>query len=263
MSIKVQDFVRNKGWIHSFIFSHHQEQENINLDLVFAVPAFRRMVECEISIWFEFETTDFPSYSNVLKQCCGEFMTSWSRITNNYCFVQCFRTVCCDCHAPVQLDEMVPWNKSAGSGWSVNSKDLGCRTESHFDQRALVACGGTWAAGEGTGAGAQAGPQRPGSPLVSEVPQVTDPHPHIGATPAGVPVCPDSTYPRCHRALEVFGSGHAMLRPHISMLSAVASCYCINTRPDSRQSREDPKGTGGRASCQESHYVLLSQRQAM
>lgn len=32
-----------------------------------------------------------------------------------------------------------------------------------------------------------------------------------------------------------------MLRPHIRMLSTVASCCYISTRPDSRQSREDPK----------------------
>lgn len=41
-----------------------------------------------------------------------------------------------------------------------------------------------------------------------------------------------------------------MLCPHISMLSTGASCYCIDTVSDSRQSREDPKGEGGRASCQ-------------
>lgn len=60
-----------------------------------------------------------------------------------------------------------------------------------------------------------------------------------------------------------FRSSRAMLHAYISMLSTVASCFCINTRPDSRQSREDPKGLGGRMSCQESHYVLLSQRQAL
>lgn len=53
-----------------------------------------------------------------------------------------------------------------------------------------------------------------------------------------------------------------MLCPYISMLSTEATCYCINMGSDSRKSKEDPKGKGGRASCQESHYVLMSQRQA-
>lgn len=101
-----------------------------------------------------------------------------------------------------------------------------------------MACGGARAAGEGTGARAQAGPQHPGSPLVSEVPETTDPHPHVRVTAAGVPVCTDPTHPRSHRPFQVFGSD----RPHISMLSTVGRCYGINTRHDSRLSREDPKG---------------------
>lgn len=140
---------------------------------------------------------------------------------------------------------MVPRLKSAGSRWRDTSEDLRGCTQSHVNQRAPVACGRAWAAGKGAGTGAQTCPQRPGSPLVPEVPQVTDPYPHVRATPAGVPVCSDPTHPRSHHTLQVFGSSHAVLCPHISKLSTVASCYCINTRPDSRQSRVDPKGKRG------------------
>lgn len=56
--------------------------------------------------------------------------------------------------------------------------------------------------------------------------------------------------------------GAVLLYPHISISSTEASCYCINNGCDSKQSKEDPKGKGGRASCQESHNVLMSQRQA-
>lgn len=53
----------------------------------------------------------------------------------------------------------------------------------------------------------------------------------------------------------------SMLCRHINMLSSVASRYYVNTRANSRESREDSKGKGDRASCYESHYVLLSQKQ--
>lgn len=56
--------------------------------------------------------------------------------------------------------------------------------------------------------------------------------------------------------------------PMPSSVLTLVSCQQIlaataSTGPDSRQSREDPKGKGARASCQESHYVLLSQTQAI
>lgn len=139
-------------------------------------------------------------------------MASWFRITNNFCFFfQFFRTACCVCHVPVQLDEMVQWHKSAASRWRDTSEDLRGHSQPHVDQGAPVACGRARAAGKGARARTQAGPTCPGSPLVSELPQVTDPHLHIWATPAGVPVCPDPSHPCSHRALQVFGSSHPML----------------------------------------------------
>lgn len=74
-----------------------------------------------------------------------------------------------------------------------------------------MACGRARAADKGTGVRAQADPQCPWSPLVSVLPQVTDPHLHIRATSAGVPLCTDPTRPCSHRALQVFGSSHPML----------------------------------------------------
>lgn len=56
--------------------------------------------------------------------------------------------------------------------------------------------------------------------------------------------------------------GAVMLRPYISILSTEATFYCGNIGPDSRKGKKDPKGKRDRASCQESHYVLMSQRQA-
>lgn len=185
------------------------------------------------------------------------------RITNHSCFCSVSAIFCCVCHAPVQLDEMVPWNKSAGSRWRVPSEDLGGRAQSHVDQRAPVAYGGTWAADEGAWAWAQDGPQCPGSPLVSEVPQVTDPHPHIRATPAGVPVCTDPTHPRSHRALQVFGSGHAIcsvltLGCCQQWLAAATSAQGLTAGKAEKTQRNERQGE-----LPKSHYVLLSHRQAM
>lgn len=58
-----------------------------------------------------------------------------------------------------------------------------------------------------------------------------------------------SCVPRFHPSTQPLCSQGVLLRPrhaHISMPSTVASGCCVNTRPDSRQSREDPKGEGRR-----------------
>ena len=99
---------------------------------------------------------------------------------------------------------MVARDKSANLGRNTISEQPGGWAQSYVDHRALVAYGRTRTAGKRAGAEAQVGPQFLRSPLVSEVPQVTNPHFFIGATTAGAPVCPDPTSPRSHSPLQVF-----------------------------------------------------------
>lgn len=165
-----------------------------------------------------------------LEKCCG-------KANKNVLFPQFFRATSSDCHAPVRLDEMVQWIEGAGSGWSV-----GGRTQWHVDQGAPLACGGTWASGKGAGARAQVVPQRPGSPLVSEKSQVTDPHPHIRVTPAGVSVCPDPTHPRSHCALQVLQCIVLTLACGQQWLAASASTQSLTAGKAVKAQREREAG---------------------